>query len=128
MCVDESDVAAHLAHGDFLGKCTADCKPPKTSNSLANSLNKADAALKLYPNPNKGQFVVQLNLAEKMNTTAKIQLIDITGKTVQTEDAVINSGVLQKTINASSTLTKGIYMVRIVINDQVYKTEMIYQK
>jgi hypothetical protein len=130
MCVDESDVAAHLAHGDFLGKCTADCKPPKTSNSLANTLNKADAvnALKLYPNPNRGQFVVQLNLGDKINATAKIQLIDMTGKTVQTENATINYGSLQKTINMSSSLTKGIYMVRIIVNDQVYKTEMIYQQ
>jgi len=133
MCVDESDVAAHLAHGDFLGKCTADCNPPKISSSSSSSISIANPGnntktLKLYPNPNKGQFVVELNISEKINANAKIQLIDMAGKTVQTENAEINSGALQKTINVSSALTKGIYMVRIIVNDKVYKTQLVYEK
>jgi hypothetical protein len=133
MCVDESDVAAHIAHGDFLGKCTADCNPPRTSSNSSFSISIANPAnniktLKLYPNPTKGQFVVELNIPEKINANAKIQLIEMTGKTVQTENAQINSGALQKTINVSSVLTKGIYMVRIVVNDKVYKTQLVYDK
>jgi hypothetical protein len=133
MCVDESDVAAHLAHGDFLGKCTADCKPPKTlsstfsSISIANPVNNTKT-LKLYPNPNKGQFVVELNIADKIDVNAKIQLIDITGKTVLSENAVMFDGALQKTITVSSTLAKGMYMVRVVVNDKTYKTPLVYEK
>ena len=52
----------------------------------------------------------------------------MTGKTVQTEDAVIGNGKLQKTITVSSSLAKGIYMVRIVINDKTYKAPLIYEK
>jgi hypothetical protein len=96
------------------------------SSSTLITLN--NSTLKLYPNPNKGQFVVELNVGEKINGNAKIQLIDITGKTVQLENAEINNGALQKTINVSSALTKGIYIVRILLNDKVYKTEMIYEK
>jgi hypothetical protein len=133
MCVDESDVPAHLAHGDFLGKCTADCKPPKTLSSTFSSISIANPAnstkaLKLYPNPNKGQFVVELNIADKINANAKIQLIDITGKTVHSENAVMYNGALQKAITVSSTLAKGMYMVRIVVNNNTYRTPLVYEK
>jgi hypothetical protein len=133
LCVDSSDVPAHLAHGDFLGKCTSDCKPPKTLSSTFSSISIANHSnntktLQLYPNPNMGQFVATLYLADKINANAKIQLIDMTGKTVQTEDAVIGNGTLQKTITVSSSLAKGIYMVRIVVNNKTYKTPLIYEK
>gem|GEM_PF-1736132 len=94
-----------------------------TSVNVANS-----STMKLYPNPTKGQFMLELNISDKINGTAKIQLIDITGKTVQTENAEIKNGALQKTITLSSALTKGIYMVRIIVNDKIYKTQFIYEK
>ena len=73
-------------------------------------------------------FDKRIEAVEKKNANAKIQLIDITGKTVQTENAEINYGALQKTINVSSALTKGIYIVRIIVNDKVYKTQLLYEK
>jgi hypothetical protein len=84
--------------------------------------------LRLYPNPSKGQFLIELHVAEKLSANVKIQLIDMTGKAVQTENAEINNGSLQKTISVSSTLTKGIYMVRIVVNNKIYKTQLVYTK
>jgi len=70
-------------------------------------------------------FDKRIEAVEKINANAKIQLIDITGKT---ENAEINYGALQKTINVSSALTKGIYIVRIIVNDKVYKTQLLYEK
>ena len=72
--------------------------------------------------------MVELDLAEKINTKAEIQLIDITGKTVHSENAVIYNGALQKTITVSSTLAKGMYLVRIVVNNKTYKAPLIYEK
>src|SRR6266496_3541845 len=95
-------------------------------SSTAITLN--NLTLKLYPNPNKGQFVIELNVAEKVNANAKIQLIDMTGKTVHTENAEIRNGTLQKTITVSPALTKGIYMVRIIANGKVYKTQLVYER
>ncbi len=96
--------------------------------STINKNEISNATLKLYPNPTKGQFVVGLHVTDKINAKAKIQLIDMTGKTVQTENAEVNSGSLQKTISISSNLTKGIYMVRILVNDKIYKTQLVYAK
>ena len=72
--------------------------------------------------------MVELHVAKKINANAKIQLIDITGKAVYTGNAVMNYGALQKTVTASSVLANGIYMVRIIVNDKIYKTPLVYQK
>ena len=84
--------------------------------------------IKLYPNPTNGQFIIELHLANNINTIAKIELLDMTGRTVQIENATFTNGILQKSITLSSALTKGIYMVRIIANDKVYKTQLIYEK
>ena len=69
-----------------------------------------------------------MHLADKINAKIKIQLIDMTGKTIQSENAEVNKGSLQKIISLSPAVTKGIYLVRIIVNDQIYKTEVIYSK
>jgi hypothetical protein len=100
------------------------------SGSTVNSITAAtlDNSFRIYPDPNKGQFVVELNLVEKINAKAEIQLIDMTGKKVLSENAVLNDGSLQKTIIASPSLAQGIYIVRVIMNDKVYKTEMVLAK
>jgi hypothetical protein len=105
----------------------------KTAGSISSSIITSaiaanNSTLSLYPNPTKGQFVVELNVADKINTVAKIQLTDLTGRTVETENAEISYGSLKKTINISSVLTKGIYMIRIIANDRVYTTKLVYEK
>ena len=44
------------------------------------------------------------------------------------ENSVMYNGALQKTIAVSSTLAKGMYMVRIVVNNKTYKTPLVYEK
>lgn len=86
------------------------------------------ASITINPNPAKGQFMPELHIAEKITANAKIQLIDVEGKTVQIENAVIYNGALQKTIYVSSSITKGLYLVRIAVNNKIYKTQVIYAK
>jgi len=88
----------------------------------------SSATVKLYPNPSRGQFVIELHLAEKINGTAKLQLIDITGRIVYIENATITNGALQKKVSISSLLSSGIYMVKIIANDKSYFSKLIYEK
>ncbi len=83
--------------------------------------------LKLYPNPNNGQFIIQLNAAGEADGNAKIQMIDVLGRIVHTENANLSSGKLQKTVTMPSQVTRGVYMLRIIVNDNAYQTKLIYQ-
>lgn len=66
ICVPESAVNTHLAHGDFLGTCTSNCvAPPSPINA---KLVKSDKAIQesvefkviAYPNPADYQFTLVL--------------------------------------------------------------------
>src|SRR6266496_3722202 len=93
-----------------------------SSSSITSSIKAepVNSTIKLYPNPSRGRFVVELHLAEKINVKATIQLMDMTGKTVYTENAVMINGTIQKTVTASSVWANGIYIVRIIVNNKIF--------
>jgi N-acetylneuraminic acid mutarotase len=98
------------------------------SLQLKNVPEEKLAAIKLYPNPTKGQFIVELHLANNLSTNAKIQLINMMGQTVSAENASVGNGVLQKSISISSSLSSGIYLVKVIINNKEYLTKLVYEK
>lgn len=63
-----------------------------------------------YPNPTTEQVTLSLNL--KSAQSVKIELIDLTGKTVLAKDLGILNGETLQTINVTS-LAKGIYFLRV---------------
>lgn len=94
-----------------------------------NSLKENDyGAIKAYPNPAKGQFILALHLPENINANAKIQLVDIVGKTIYTDNAALNGGAFQKTIATPAALANGLYIVRVIVNEKTYITQLVFQK
>jgi len=130
MCVDESDVSAHLAHGDFLGNCTANCQPPSIlasqSSSVKSDLMEKSVVLRVYPNPTNGRFTVELQIPDKLNGKAEIQLMDVTGRRVLSDNAGMVNGWLQKQITPPSTLASEAYIVSVIMNNRTYKAKLIY--
>ncbi len=59
ICVDQSAVQEHLNHGDYVGKCTNDCKAPVT-NAKQIEVVEEEIPFKLtaYPNPSSSQFTL----------------------------------------------------------------------
>ncbi|HVT63204.1 MAG TPA: MopE-related protein, partial [Legionellaceae bacterium] len=62
------------------------------SISVKNDINENAPAIKLYPNPTKGQFVIELHLAGNINANAKIEVMNMTGQIVLHENANISAG------------------------------------
>ncbi|MEO5984779.1 MAG: T9SS type A sorting domain-containing protein [Ferruginibacter sp.] len=85
-------------------------------------------SLKLYPNPTKGQFMIELHLSNNINAKAKIEMVNMMGQTVSAENANISNGVLQKTVFISSSLSAGIYMVKISADNKTYFSKLKYEK
>ena len=54
--------------------------------------------------------------------------LHMTGRTVYTDNAVMTSGAVQKTVNAPLALANGMYMVSIIVNGQSYKAQLIIEK
>jgi predicted extracellular nuclease len=77
-------------------------------------------SLKVYPNPNNGQFVVQTKTAI---ANGALKIYDVAGRVVYTNS--VNGA--QTVVNASE-LTFGLYVVEILDSNTVYRTRLNIQK
>jgi hypothetical protein len=96
--------------------------------SAEENTDGAIGILKLHPNPTNGKFMPELKVGARSNSKAQIQLVDMFGRTVCSEDTKMHNGFLQKSISVSSALAHGTYLVEVVVNDKIYKAQVVYQK
>jgi hypothetical protein len=89
---------------------------------------ETNARLTLHPNPSSGRFIINLHLLNNNSTKAKIELVNLLGQTVYTENGSINNGKLQQTVSMPSVAAHGMYIVRVIANNKVYQQKLIYTK
>jgi hypothetical protein len=87
-----------------------------------NEVAQNNAIISFFPNPNDGQFKLQIDNVTALNST--IEVVSINGQIVYTENLNIN-GSLSKDINLN--VEKGLYFVRL-INDNGVKVEKLIIK
>ncbi len=88
----------------------------------------AEPGARIYPNPTQGVFMLEMQLPENDNGTVNIQVIDLTGRILQTEIASITKGHLKKNMSLQINLAKGIYLLRIIAGNKTYTTRLVYEK
>ncbi|QEC66926.1 T9SS type A sorting domain-containing protein [Panacibacter ginsenosidivorans] len=125
ICVDEDAVAEHLAHGDFLGKCTADCLPPASVSSTAASITYTGTKIvdptteklnvKILPNPATSVFT--LVMQSNSNEPVEIVVADMYGKKLYQI-----KGSITDTYKFGNNFASGMYIVRVM---QGLKTQTV---
>jgi hypothetical protein len=91
-------------------------------SAMAESMDVA-----AMPNPNNGNFTVDLHLpANKANTT--LQLYNDFGVKVWQEDLGIKSGRIVKNIYLENKLATGLYMLMVQRSDGVYTAKIVVSK
>ncbi|MBI1783227.1 MAG: T9SS type A sorting domain-containing protein, partial [Sphingobacteriales bacterium] len=121
LCVSPDAVAAHLAHGDFLGQCQPNsCTNPNAGNNgngkiaATSSTGNFSIALfeaKAYPNPTTNTFNLQVISSGK--EVIDVVITDILGRQVQ--QLRIRP---YQTVELGRAMKKGIYMVHILQGDR----------
>jgi hypothetical protein len=110
MCVPESSLASHLAHGDFIGNCTQNCVAPTQTTRTATvetvkeekapvektsmdkvSINKIQVKktpalpvvfkVKAIPNPSDNYFTLNVETGSREKIT--VTIYDVLGRTVK---------------------------------------------
>jgi len=88
-----------------------------TVNESANSIEDLSITnFTIYPNPNKGQFSI---VNEGVNGNYLIELFDVTGKVVYSEQVQLNSNA--RTVINSTDVNTGIYLVKMTNTDENYQ-------
>lgn len=81
ICVSESAVSAHLAHGDFLGDCTPDCVAPVYTRGTIIEQRPISSDLfyvKVIPNPTDSYFT--LDVESSSNEKIVVVVYDVLGR------------------------------------------------
>jgi hypothetical protein len=79
--------------------------------------------LSVYPNPVAESITVMATAAE--SGTCTITIKDITGRTVATQSAKLNTGMNQVQINGLNSLSPGTYKVLADINGRIETTTLV---
>jgi hypothetical protein len=98
------------------------------SASTVENSKVADAvSVKVLPNPNKGDFHIDMNLpANKANTM--LQLYNDLGVKVWQEDLGMVSGSISRNVSMENKLASGVYTLMIERNDLHYTTKVVISK
>jgi hypothetical protein len=117
LCVDESAVAAHLAHGDYLGNCTLNCMAPAyyTARGIQTGTPSAEVStsegsfhVHAYPNPSDHQFTLQVESTS--NEKVGIVIYDAIGRQVKK----IEKGDAMSLVKFGDDLKAGVYIVEVL--------------
>ncbi|MBA3649543.1 MAG: T9SS type A sorting domain-containing protein [Chitinophagales bacterium] len=97
------------------------CKAAETTELLTGRLS-------LYPSPNNGQFVIELQLSGAVNEQADIEILNILGQSVYLNRTAVVAGKLFEGVKFNASVPAGAYFVRIITDAEVYTGIIEYQK
>ena len=81
----------------------------------------------IYPNPNNGNFNINIETEEKISQPASIMIYDLRGQLVARYNVNSNFGSIRKTIS-NNTLQNGVYLVKYTIASKTETIRMVVQK
>lgn len=84
----------------------------KVNNPISISCNYGDNAMSVYPNPSNGLFTIEI-VSNESKYLSQIQIIDMTGKLIKSQDFILNDGITQVNFDLSY-LNNGVYFVRLM--------------
>jgi endonuclease I/chitodextrinase/exonuclease III len=114
ICVDENAVASHLAHGDKLGDC---------SSPIEEKITVTDVIV--FPNP----FMSTINITIESANSAQVDFLvyNYYGKIVNQTTQDITTGKSNLSVDLS-TLDKGYYFLKTVVNGKVKNIKYLIKK
>jgi hypothetical protein len=121
MKICAADVAKHLKHGDYIGKCDKPCGikkdfDPATSRMAGQTVNNGDMHLTIAPNPSRTDF--HITLSSTLAATVDIIVYDLSGRIIEKQ---LNQSTAGE-ITVGKNLAPGMYVVSV---KQGAQTQMI---
>jgi len=93
----------------------------------SDSQNSSSDVLAIYPNPSDGSFAISLQLADKINQSALLTILDQTGRIVSSTLVNVENGLINQDLKVHD-IANGFYWARIIIDGTSYQTKLVVQK
>ncbi len=118
---------------EFGPTCNIRFVPNSTSRTMDMVIDGVEEAvtvsMSIYPNPNRdGQVTLRMDgLAIDDATPVDVDVYDMLGKRVHSERAYAVEGLLNHSMDLSSDIQVGMYMVNVTIDGKLYTQRMVRQ-
>jgi hypothetical protein len=110
-CVSSSQVASHLAHGDYLGDCSGG---GGSSMEIINS----EKDVKVYPNPTDDLLNIEFNDIENVKS---VSIFDLSGKEIQRVNR-FESSLIEMDVRS---LSDGVYIISVRHTDGTKQNQKV---
>ena len=123
MCVAESVVPAHLAHGDFLGNCTPNCVAPLYNRGVVIEEELIPTNMfqvKIIPNPTDYYFTLDVETGS--NEKIVVMVYDVLGRILKH----IEKSNLE-IIRFGEDMKAGVYLVKVIQGDNKKIIKLVKQ-
>ncbi|GDX53044.1 hypothetical protein LBMAG27_20910 [Bacteroidota bacterium] len=98
----------------------------QTEESLNNTgITTENGTLSLFPNPNAGEFNIDLQMGDVSTQDVRIEVMNMLGQIVQTQITSISGGHLTENVGMPSSITSGNYMVRVMVGEKTTFTSRV---
>ncbi len=84
-------------------------------------------ALSVFPNPGNGVFTLEYHSAESLDDEVVIELTDVTGRLILSEQKTLENGEMLFTNEAYGILHSGVYLVRVAENNHISVQKLIVE-
>jgi hypothetical protein len=84
-----------------------------------------NGTLSLFPNPNPGQFNIDLQMGDVSNQEVRIEVMNMLGQSVLTQITSISGGHLTENVGMPANIASGNYMVRVLVGDKATFTTRV---
>jgi len=110
------------------------CNNPQNTNSdslksLMNSVQSPNAEklfqMKVFPNPSNGHFTIMFNMATTKEEKVLLRIINSAGRTVYTQELLVDNDNVQKMIDLDQSLPLGIYNLQAILGSRQENTQVM---
>ncbi|WKZ66393.1 MAG: GEVED domain-containing protein [Flavobacteriales bacterium] len=99
------------------------------SMALQGGSSPDGAALRMFPNPNRGdQVMISLDHVAEEVTTVSVDIFDAFGKRVVARTIAVQDGYMNTLFDLNGALANGLYMVNITAGAETYTERLVIQK
>ena len=113
-CLCTEDTSVYVKGPDFT--TAASFAFSSTTSAITGSKLPGDMHVQIMPNPNKGNFTIQLQLPARAAITTLVRYTNM-GEKVWQQDAGKISGAVYKNISLQDQLPAGVYMMVVQRDD-----------
>jgi hypothetical protein len=105
------------------GDITSGTPTPLTESEAKFTANELSQGVNIFPNPNNGSFTFAYDGEEYGD--AVLQVINSMGQMIYNTNVTVSEGGYTQELHLGDSSTKGIYIVRLMINGNSYDSRVL---